>query len=105
MTNHGNDGRGATRYFVQNPDGTQFAFRLRHSREKHALDTLIQSGATGCTAQEAHAPRLAASVLELRRKGVVILTEREKHCGDYPGTHARYSLVSVVKSAEGETLE
>lgn len=101
MTNHGNHGRGVTRYFVQNPDGTQFAFRLGHGREKNALDTLIQSGATGCTFYDDPAPRWAGNIFKLRCRGLIIKTEREKHGGAHPGTHARYVLLSMVEKVAG----
>ena len=43
------------------------------------------------------APRLAHYVYRLRRDGVAIETETEKHAGPFSGSHARYRLGSKVE--------
>jgi hypothetical protein len=42
-------------------------------------------------------PRWSAYVFDLRALGVNIETVHEPHGGDYPGTHGRYVLHSIVR--------
>lgn len=66
-------------------------------RELWALTKLLESGATGCTAQQVGAARLAAYVHKLRNRGIRIETNSEPNRGDFPGSHARYVLVTEVQ--------
>lgn len=91
-----------TTYHVATEEGSVVTISLRHSRERDTLEALIRGGATGCTFYDAPAPRWASAIFKLRCRGLIIKTEREKHGGAYPGTHARYVLLSKVeKVAEG----
>lgn len=95
--------KGPTRYWVWHPDevAEPFSFTLSHSRERKMLDALIRAGATGCNFYDDPAPRWAASIHKLRKRGLIIETVRERHEGEFPGHHARYVMRSMVKS-EGE---
>lgn len=94
--------KGAATYHVIGQDGRLFTLTLPHGRERDALDALIRGGATGCTFYDDPAPRWASNIFKLRCRGLIIKTEREKHGGAYPGTHARYVLLSKVeKVGEG----
>ena len=58
---------------------------------------LRDAGAKGCTPiTEPNGPRWAAYIHDLRGFGVEIETHHEGHGGDFPGTHARYELLSTV---------
>lgn len=96
---------GVKRYVVRCPNNTHerpFEVLLRRSRERDVFDALIAAGATGCSFFDSPAPRWAASIHRLRRRGIQILTELESHGGDFPGRHARYCLTSEVTiDAEG----
>lgn len=96
MRNQGN-----VEYRVSDQDGQSFIISLRHSRERDTLDALIRGGATGCTFYDDPAPRWASAIFKLRCRGLIIKTEREKHGGAYPGTHARYVLLSKVEKVAG----
>lgn len=99
MTSHGNHRRGLMRYCVSHPDHKTrppFFVALRHSRERDVLETLIRVGADGCSLYDDPAPRWAASIHRLRKRGIDILTVREAHGGEHPGHHARYCLISIV---------
>lgn len=96
--------RGGMSYHVQHPDDeTRPAFFvvLRHSRECDALEALIRAGAAGCSFYDDPAPRWASSIHLLRKRGISIITVREPHGDEHPGTHARYQLISVVTRAQG----
>lgn len=67
-----------------------------NGRDKWALDTLLEAGATGCTPIDNPAPRWSAYVFNLRRMGVQIDTIHEPHGGDFSGLHGRYVLRSCV---------
>lgn len=90
-----------TSYCVISPDGADFTISLRHGRERDTLEALIRGGATGCTFYDDPAPRWASNIHKLRCRGLIIKTEREKHGGAYPGTHARYVLLSKVEKVAG----
>lgn len=70
---------------------------LLEGRIAWMMDELIRRGDRGMTAAEAPGARLAHYVHILRRYGVVIQTNVEKHAGAFSGTHARYVLHSPVK--------
>jgi len=62
--------RWPTQYWVFAPgNNIFFGFFLRHSRAHNVLEALIQNGATGCNFNDAPAPRWAASVHKLRKRG------------------------------------
>lgn len=65
-------------------------------RELWALTLLLEAGATGCTANQVGAVRLAAYVHRLRERGVWIETVDEANGSEFPGKHARYVLHSWV---------
>lgn len=99
MTNANNLRRGMTRYCVlpsYSKTTTPFFVVLRHSRERDVLEALIRAGADGCSLYNDPAPRWAASIHRLRKRGIDILTVREAHGGEHPGHHARYYLISMV---------
>lgn len=65
-----------------------------------ALEQLMQGP---CTPITRPAPRWSDYVFRLRGEGVVIFTEHEAHSGPYPGTYARYHLISKVTLTDAET--
>jgi len=69
-------------------------------RELWALIKLKAVGATGCTAAQVGAARLAAYIFKLRKRGVWIETICEANRGEFPGSHARYVLRSVVEISQ-----
>lgn len=96
--NHGHTSRGPIEYSVF-PSGIPnftIRFSMHASRERDVLEALLEAGATGCTFFDAPAPRWAASIYRLRKRGIEIETIREPHGGPYPGTHARYFLRCAV---------
>lgn len=66
-------------------------------RQAWALEQLILNGSRGCTPIERPAPRWSAYIHQLRHLGIKIETIREKHGGQFSGTHGRYVLCSIVK--------
>ena len=77
------------------PDGLPIVLSGRNA---WALSCLLRAGSRGFTSLGEPAPRLAAYVHVLRsRHGIEIETLREKHGGDFPGSHARYVLLSSVE--------
>lgn len=56
------------------------------------LAALIDAGPKGITTLERPAPRLSHYIFRLRRDGVPIATEEERHAGPFAGSHARYRL-------------
>lgn len=75
---------------------TRQTLHLR-GRQAWALMELLKAGETGITSRQNPAPRISAYVHSLRRKGVSIDTDWEKHGGTYPGEHGVYRLRSAVK--------
>lgn len=69
-------------------------------RDEWALQQLLAAGERGCTPITNPAPRWSSYVHKLRRLGIAIETIHEPHGGPYPGTHARYVLLSVVEPVE-----
>ena len=103
MTDHGNSRRGRA-YCVRQPDdktSEPFYVALPRSRERDVLEALMRAGATRCSFYDDPAPRWAASVHRLRKRGIDIVTLPERHDGDYPGNHARYVLKSAVSLVGG----
>jgi hypothetical protein len=77
------------------PDGHTFTVRGRNA---WALLELVRAGAKGCTPIEVPGPRWSAYVFNLKREhGLAIETRHEPHRGAFPGTHARYVLVSPME--------
>ncbi|WP_223216493.1 winged helix domain-containing protein [Rhizobium mesosinicum] len=73
-------------------------------REWWALQQLIEAGDRGCTPIDNPAPRWAHYVWLLRGNGIDVETIHESHGGQFPGTHARYTLksrLSIVGDVEG----
>jgi len=80
------------------PEGSGFTVR---GRDAWALLELIAAGPKGCTPIDNPGPRWSAYVFNLRRIGLSIETQHERHKGPFAGTHARYVLRSAVEISEG----
>lgn len=65
-------------------------------RTAWALKQLQTAGLKGISTVDRPAPRWSAYVWALRQKGICIDTLRERHGGDFPGSHGRYVLRSAV---------
>ena len=62
-------------------------------RNRWMLRKLIGCGMRGVTTAELPAGvRVSALVHNLRRAGIAITSETERHTGDFPGHHVRYVL-------------
>lgn len=68
-----------------------------NGRDAWALQKLVDAGSKGCTPIDHPGPRWSGYVFNLRRAGIHIETVHEPHQGQFPGTHARYVLLSRVK--------
>jgi hypothetical protein len=67
-------------------------------RNRWLLRRLISCGLRGLTAAELPAGvRVSALVHNLRRAGIPIVSETERHDGEYPGNHCRYVLDTRVR--------
>jgi hypothetical protein len=89
-----------TKKFRLLPDGQPFTVK---GREAWSLLHLIKAGARGCSALDYPAVRWAAYVHDLRHDfGIRIETEHESHGGPFPGSHARYRLVSECVCLDDE---
>lgn len=76
-------------------DGTAFTVQ---GRDAWALLELVAAGPRGCTPIENPGPRWSGYVFNLKRThGLNIETRHEAHRGAFPGTHARYVLLSAVE--------
>lgn len=83
-------------FMITEPNDQQRILELS-GRDAWALSELVQAGNKGCTPIDNPAPRWSAYVHNLRHiYGLTILTIHEPHKGKFPGTHARYVLVSNV---------
>jgi hypothetical protein len=71
-------------------------------KEARTLLALLKAGERGVSVLDARrwALRLAAYIFELRGKGLVIETARERHSGRDPGWHGRYTLRSKIELVE-----
>lgn len=92
------------------PEGEEpFVLKVR-GREAWALQCLAEAGSRGCTPIEQPASRWSSYVHNLRGHRVPIETVRERHGGEFSGTHGRYILranVSLQKASgrpDGKTL-
>jgi hypothetical protein len=78
-------------------------------RDAWALDELITAGERGCTPIDNPGPRWSAYVFNLKHKyGLEIETHHEPHRGSFPGTHARYVLLSqveILSRSDGQTRQ
>lgn len=76
-------------------DGRSFTLK---GRDAWALSELLKAGARGCTPIDNPGPRWSAYVYNLKHEcGLCIETRHEPHRGDFPGSHARYVLLSAVE--------
>lgn len=73
-------------------------------RDAWALSELMSAGENGCTPIDTPGPRWSAYVHNLRKAGVIIETHLEAHAGPFPGSHARYVLLSKITLIGGETV-
>jgi hypothetical protein len=87
---------GGVSYTVQNDGQPPFVVTVK-GRVRWALDRLRKAGPRGVTPIDEPGPRWSAYVFDLRALGVNIETVHEPHGGDYPGTHGRYVLHSIVR--------
>ena len=77
------------------PGGPAFTCQ---GRDAWALLELVKAGPKGCTPIHNPGPRWSGYVFNLKRThGLNIETRHEAHRGDFPGTHARYVLLSPVE--------
>ncbi len=84
------------------PDGTPMTIV---GRDCWALENLIRAGDAGCTPIDQPGPRWSHYVFKLRRFGFVIETIDEPHGGPFPGSHARYRLMSKTICLDDEEQE
>ena len=77
------------------PDGKPF---IAIGRDAWALLELMNAGPNGCTPIDNPGPRWSGYVFNLKRNhGLAIITHHDAHRGSFPGTHARYVLLSDVE--------
>lgn len=77
------------------PDGHAFIVR---GRDAWALTELIKAGPNGCTPIDNPGPRWSGYVFNLKHThGLSIETRYEPHRGQFPGSHARYVLLTAVE--------
>lgn len=96
----------SARTFLVEPAGEP-AFEITVAgRERWALECLIVAGKKGCTPIDTPGPRWSAYVFDLRHEfNVGITTHTEAHEGQFPGSHARYTLDVAVRPIDGLTGE
>lgn len=83
--------------FIITPESGESFEMTTSGREAWALRQLAEAGARGVTPLERPAPRWSAYVHTLRASGVPIATLREKHGGEFSGTHGRYVLNAKIR--------
>lgn len=66
-------------------------------RDAWMYKELVKVGQRGLTTLENPAPRISHYIFKLRRAGLVIQSEDEKHAGPFAGSHARYRLMSETE--------
>lgn len=77
------------------PDGLTFKVK---GRDGWALAQLVKAGDKGCTPIDNPGPRWSAYVFNLKNQyGLDVKTIHEPHRGSFPGTHARYVLLTEVE--------
>jgi hypothetical protein len=71
-------------------------------REAWTLRRLLEAGAAGVATIDHPAPRWSHYIFKLRRAGLAITTDYERHTGPFPGTHGRYRLETSVTIVAAE---
>ncbi len=66
-------------------------------RPNWLIDVLRAAGSHGTTAIRHPGVRVADAVFKLRKLGINIVTETERHDGDFAGTHAKYRLLDRLE--------
>ena len=75
-----------------------------HGRNAWALTESVKAGLNGCTPITDLGPRWSAYVHNLRHEyGLNIQTIHEAHGGPFPGSHARYVLLSSVQIVSSDS--
>jgi hypothetical protein len=87
------------RLTVRVGDSPVKTFRGRFAQ---TLALLIENGPAGLSSPESPGVRLSHYVFRLRRDGVPIETQDERHSGSYAGRHGRYRLTAPVEVIERE---
>ena len=82
-----------------NGDGPVKTFRGRFAQ---TLSLLVENGSAGLSSLESPGVRLSHYIFRLRRDGVPIETQDERHSGPYKGRHGRYRLAAPVEVVERE---
>ena len=85
---------------IRTQDGKHQTFA---GRLAWTLQRLVEAGDRGVTTIDHPAPRWSDYVFKLRKAGLVISTDYEKHKGDFPGNHGRYRLETPVSVVATET--
>lgn len=85
------------RFIIAAPDQPERVLLLE-GRNAWALSELVSAGDMGCTPINNPDPRWSAYVYKLRHDYVLTIeTIHEPHGGNFPGTHARYVLITPVR--------
>jgi len=71
-------------------------------RFAQTLALLVDNGPAGLSSLESPGVRLSHYVFRLRRDGVPIETQDERHSGPFAGRHGRYRLTAPVTVIERE---
>lgn len=66
-------------------------------RDAWMYKELLRVGQRGLTTLENPAPRISHYIFKLRKAGLVIQSEDERHDGPFSGHHARYRLISSTE--------
>ena len=69
------------------------------NRPNWLIDVLRAAGVHGTTAIQHPGVRVADAVFKLRKLGINIATETERHEGTFAGTHAKYRLLDRIETA------
>jgi hypothetical protein len=94
--------------FTNEPDGDLFSFREATfiGRDAWMLRRLMAAGPRGVTTAELPAGvRASHFIFKLRRAGLLIESQEQRHGGDFPGRHVVYILRSLIEVIEEEGLE
>lgn len=84
---------------VEMPSGVRKAFA---GRKAWALGHLLDAGQSGITTIDHPAPRWSHYIFQLRRDGIHIHTQEERHGGTFAGRHGRFRLVSSLTVLDRE---
>jgi hypothetical protein len=66
-------------------------------RDAWMYKELLKVGPRGLTTLENPAPRISHYIFKLRKAGLLIQSDDERHGGQFSGSHARYRLVSETE--------